>query len=213
MNICIKQKNRQRIQNMKVRNQIPTLFSEKDFSTFHPENSVDADFVEFLKDIRNCDKNIIILGDAGLGKTHLLYSALKLLSTSQVDQNWWDSDRAVKFKSRELMNTVHTTWRKDLSTTEYENAVNRYEAALKMEWLFIDDVGKQYFTESARVEMHSILDERYENGRKHFITSNLHKDGLVALLGDAAADRLFFNSKIHIMQGTSARTKDLPIAF
>lgn len=198
---------------MKIRNSIPLLFSKKGFDDYSPMGSYDKEFVDFLRDIKNCDKNIIILGDAGLGKTHLLYAALKELSSRQIDDKYWESERAIKFKGREIIETVHNTWDKDLRTTEYENAVNRYEASMNMEWLFIDDLGKQYFTESARVEMHSILDERYENGKKHFITSNLHKDGIVSLIGEAAADRLFYNSVIHIMEGTSQRTKDLPIAF
>ncbi len=123
-------------------------------------------------------RGLILQGNHGTGKNHLAAAiARKVLSLG----------RTVLFATvREIVSRIRETWSGDAGPSEREIIRGFAEVDL----LILDEVGRQYGTDSERIHLFEIIDRRYREMRPTIVLSNETPAGIEACLGRAAYDRL-----------------------
>lgn len=125
-----------------------------------------------LKGYLDCqDYNIVLIGDTGVGKSHLAYSALKSLSEHTKKMGLFINvvDLLVKIKE-------------DFSLeAEYIRRIS------EAEWLVLDDLGTEKVTEWSSGILYSILNKR----TKTIITTNLSPQDIMGTYGKRVYSRVF----------------------
>lgn len=117
------------------------------------------------------DYNIVLVGDTGVGKSHLAYSALKALSDHTKKMGIFINvvDLLVKIKE-------------DFSLeAEYIRRIS------EAEWLVLDDLGTEKVTEWSSGILYSILNKR----TKTIITTNLSPQDILGTYGKRVYSRVF----------------------
>ena len=164
------------------------LYFLKDFSlldddlknaSFDNYKAVTREQKEDLKNVRSQlkgyldgqDYNIVLIGDTGVGKSHLAYAALKALSdhTKKIGLFINVVDLLAKIKE-------------DFSLeSEYIKRIS------EAEWLVLDDVGTEKVTEWSSGILYSILNKR----TKTIITTNLAPEDIKGTYGKRIYSRIF----------------------
>ena len=164
------------------------LYFLKDFSlldddlasaTFQNFKALTREQKEDLKAVRSQlkgyldgqDYNIVLIGDTGVGKSHLAYAALKALSdhTKKIGLFINVVDLLAKIKE-------------DFSLeAEYIRRIS------EAEWLVLDDVGTEKVTEWSNGILYSILNKR----TKTIITTNLSPRDIMGTYGKRVYSRIF----------------------
>lgn len=164
------------------------LYFLKDFSlmdddlknaSFDNYKSVTREQKEDLKNVRSQlkgyldgqDYNIVLIGDTGVGKSHLAYAALKALSdhTKKIGLFINVVDLLAKIKE-------------DFSLeAEYIRRIS------EAEWLVLDDLGTEKVTEWSSGILYSILNKR----TKTIITTNLSPRDIMGTYGKRVYSRIF----------------------
>lgn len=117
------------------------------------------------------DYNIVLVGDTGVGKSHLAYSALKALSDHTKKMGLFINVVDLLSKIKE-----------DFSLeAEYIKRIS------EAEWLVLDDVGTEKVTEWSSGILYSILNKR----TKTIITTNLEPTGIKGTYGKRIYSRIF----------------------
>lgn len=134
---------------------------------------------EDLKNVRNQlkgyldgqDYNIVLIGDTGVGKSHLAYSALKALSDHTKKMGLFINVVDLLAKIKE-----------DFSLeAEYIRRIS------EAEWLVLDDLGTEKVTEWSNGILYSILNKR----TKTIITTNLSPRDIMGTYGKRVYSRVF----------------------
>jgi DNA replication protein DnaC len=122
--------------------------------------------------------SLIIAGMVGTGKT-LLAQALA--------QDLLKAKRKFVFSTaRQIIRDIRSTWKRDSDRSEDE-VIAMY---VNTDYLFIDEVGIQYGTESEQIAMFDIINGRYEYERPTILITNLDIIGLKEIMGERIIDRL-----------------------
>ncbi len=123
-------------------------------------------------------RGLILQGNPGTGKNHLAAAiARTVLSMGRT---------VLHATAWETISRIRETWRGDAGPSERE-IVRRFA---EVDLLILDEVGKQYGTDSERVHLFEVIDHRYREMRPTVILSNETPAGIEACLGRAAYDRL-----------------------
>ena len=164
------------------------LYFLKDFSlmdddlksaTFDNYKALTREQKEDLKNVRNQIKsyldgeeyNIVLIGDTGVGKSHLSYSALKGLSD-------YTKKMGLFINVVDLLAKI----KEDFSLeAEYIRRIS------EAEWLVLDDLGTEKVTEWSNGILYSILNKR----TKTIITTNLSPKDIMAIYGKRVYSRVF----------------------
>ncbi|AZF92366.1 helicase loader [Streptococcus phage CHPC879] len=164
------------------------LYFLKDFSLMDDDlrnasfDNYQASTREQREDLRNVrsqlkgyldgqDYNIVLIGDTGVGKSHLAYSALKALSEHTKKMGLFINvvDLLVKIKE-------------DFSLeAEYIRRIS------EADWLVLDDLGTEKVTEWSNGILYSILNKR----TKTIITTNLSPQDIMGTYGKRVYSRIF----------------------
>lgn len=164
------------------------LYFLKDFSlmdddlksaSFENYHALTKEQKEDLKNVRSqlkgyldgLDYNIVLIGDTGVGKSHLAYAALKALSDHTKKMGLFINivDMLAKIKE-------------DFSLeAEYIRRIS------EAEWLVLDDVGTEKVTEWSSSILYSILNKR----TKTIITTNLSPQDIMGTYGKRVYSRIF----------------------
>lgn len=164
------------------------LYFLKDFSlmdddlknaNFDNYKAVTRDQKEDLKNVRSQlrgyldgqDYNIVLIGNTGVGKSHLAYSALKALSDHTKKMGLFINVVDLLAKIKE-----------DFSLeAEYIRRIS------ESEWLVLDDVGTEKVTDWSSGILYSILNKR----TKTIITTNLNPQDIMETYGKRVYSRVF----------------------
>lgn len=164
------------------------LYFLKDFSlldddlktaSFENYKAVTREQKEDLKNVRSQlrgyldgqDYNIVLIGDTGVGKSHLAYSALKALSDHTKKMGLFINVVDLLAKIKE-----------DFSLeAEYIRRIS------EAEWLVLDDLGTEKVTEWSSGILYSILNKR----TKTIITTNLSSQDIMGTYGKRVYSRVF----------------------
>lgn len=164
------------------------LYFLKDFSLMDDDlrnasfDNYQASTREQREDLRNVriqlkgyldgqDYNIVLIGDTGVGKSHLAYSALKALS-----------DHTKKMGI--FINVVDLLAKIKEDFTLEAEYIRRISEA---EWLVLDDLGTEKVTEWSNGILYSILNKR----TKTIITTNLSPQDIMGTYGKRVYSRVF----------------------
>lgn len=164
------------------------LYFLKDFSlmdddlrdaSFENYQAVTKEQKEDFKNVRGqlkgyldgLDYNIVIIGDVGVGKSHLAYSALKALSDHTKKMGLFINVVDLLAKIKE-----------DFSLeAEYIRRIS------EADWLVLDDLGTEKVTEWSNGILYSILNKR----TKTIITTNLSPQDIMGTYGKRVYSRIF----------------------
>lgn len=178
------------------------VYKRYENSTFENfETSLD---IEFLKKPRELTQNVIITGGVGLGKTHLAYAIINQEAEKKTfpDGSKFYFSSFVHYASiKEIIDNIKALWRTGADATDKEIVDNYKNIPL----LIIDEIGVQYGSDSERIELYEIFNERYCQMLPTIAISNYNKQQISKTLGLRITDRLFGSAKILELEGESKR--------
>jgi DNA replication protein DnaC len=165
---------------------IPDRFQDRSLKTFIADTDKKREALKFAVDYANnfddalkTGRSAIFIGLPGTGKTHLAVGiALRIMHRD---------NRIVYFTTvRKAMNRVKGTWNKGSEETELE----AIESLSMPDLLILDEIGVQFGSDTEKMILFDILNERYERRRPTILLSNLTIDMVKSYLGDRVIDRL-----------------------
>lgn len=162
-----------RFQDRSLKNYVATTEGQKAALRFAVEYA--DNFDQALKTGRSA----VFIGKPGTGKTHLAAGIAQRLMARQ--------NRTVLFTTvRKAIASIKATWSRDSSMSEMDAVKHLATPDL----LILDEVGVQFGTDTEKLIMFDILNERYETRRPTILMSNLTAAEVTEYLGERIADRL-----------------------
>ena len=165
------------------RSGIPERFKNRTLDTYLADTPAKNRALDFsLEYALNFDgksgKSALFVGKPGTGKTHLAVgiglSAMR------------DGYSVLFFTVMRAIRRVKDTWSRDSKESE-SGAI---AALVDPDLLILDEVGVQFGSETEKLILFDILNERYEKRRSCILLSNLSSDEISAFLGERVIDRL-----------------------
>ena len=176
-------------------------FENATFENFEIHNEEEKRLVEILKEAPSLKNNVIITGGVGIGKTHLMYAILNKFCEKK--DGYYLSKEISIVSIKEIIDIIRQTWRKDADRYDMDALDNLKSVPL----LIIEEVGVQYGSDSERIELFDIFNDRYNNMLPTIITSNFNEGQIKSTLGLRSYDRLFGGAYIFNLTGKSRRNR------
>ena len=181
-----KKKMRQdRIESSLGRSGIPLRFKKHSFSTYHTKTEdmklkkqICQDYAQDFDKKLELGTSLIFCGNTGTGKTHLACSI-----ANHIIQN---GRTAVFMNVIRVIRQVKETWSKESNKKEQE-AINWF---LNPDLLILDEIGVQFGSESEKIILFEILNERYLNVKPTILISNLSIEKSQEFIGQRVMDRM-----------------------
>jgi len=123
----------------------------------------------------NC---LVMAGKVGTGKTHL---AAAMINT-MVEKG--KNSKLVKMS--EVIRNIKSTWSK--GALQDESEVIKFYSSLPL--LIVDEIGVQFGTDTEKLLLSEIIDNRYQDILPTVLISNLDTDGIKNCIGERSYDRL-----------------------
>ena len=124
-------------------------------------------------------RSAVFAGLPGTGKTHLAAGiALRLMHR--------DKRRVLFSTVMRAIRSVKDTWHKGSELTETQAIA----ALVAPDLLILDEVGVQFGSDTEKLILFDVLNERYEERKPCLLLSNLPVDEVKAFLGERIFDRL-----------------------
>lgn len=142
----------------------------------------------FSDRLKNCD-NILMFGNPGTGKNML--SAC--ICQSLVGQGY----SVLHTTALKLVRRIKESWGKGKDLTE-QQAIDQFS---KPDLLVIDEVGIQFGSDTEKILLFEVINERYENMRPTVVISNLTAAAVEEYLGSRVMDR-FHEGKSAVLEFT-----------
>jgi DNA replication protein DnaC len=178
---------------------IPVQKRLEDFNFAHPQK-IDSDRVRYLfrMDFLRQNKNVILCGNVGLGKTHLA-SALALKACQE-------GFTALFSSAVQIVNELDIARRQD-------RLVRQLRKFSKVDLLVIDELGYMPIDKIGCDLLFQVISARYETGSTVITTNRAYKDWPIIFNNDsvvtsAVLDRLLHHAETIVVEGPSYRMKD-----
>lgn len=155
------------------------------------------DYAENFEEYQELGRSLIFCGNTGTGKTHLANGIANHIIREKVKT-------AVFIEVLKAIRMVKETYSKTSSRTE-QDAINWFKIP---DLLILDEVGVQFDSDTEKVILFEIINERYENLKPTILISNNSPEKLRQFVGDRVMDRMKENGgKIMKFEGESFRGK------
>ena len=143
------------------------------FQTLTKQQREDLENVKALARgyLKNGNYNLVLIGDTGVGKSHLARSILKAISDN--------TDQTVAFIN---VIDLFSKLKRDFDSTDYY-----IEKMAEVDLLVLDDVGSEKISDWATSILQSLFDKR----KKTIITTNLEPEELLDVYGSRVHSRIF----------------------
>lgn len=171
----------------KIKNSgIPERFQRRSLNNFVADTPAQEAALVFatryadgFDDALDTGRSSLFIGKPGTGKTHLAIGiGLRVMHRDKRTVLFTTVMRAIR--------SVKDTWGRDSQCSETE----AIEALVKPDLLILDEVGVQFGSETEKLIMFDVLNERYEKRRPTLLLSNLTIDEVKTYLGERVFDRL-----------------------
>lgn len=165
---------------------IPPRFADrtlKNYAATTPEQQHALAFATAYADdfdaVLKTGRCAMFVGNVGTGKTHLAAGiALRLMRRD---------NRCVLFSSvMQAVRSIKETWNKGSELSESQAIA----ALVRPDLLILDEVGVQFGSETEKLLMFEVLNERYGARKPTLLMSNLSLEEIKAYLGERIFDRL-----------------------
>lgn len=165
---------------------IPERFQNRSLQSFVAETEAQARALEFATDYADSfddalatGRSALFIGKPGTGKTHLAVGiGLRVMHRD---------NRTVLFTTvMRAIRRVKDTWSRDSRETETQAVA----ALVFPDLLILDEVGVQFGSDTEKLILFDVLNERYEKRRPTLLLSNLTLDEVKSYLGERVFDRL-----------------------
>ena len=171
---------------------IPPRFRDCTFKTYDLEKGcLSKEKLELMRSAVKSGKNIIMFGDNGTGKTHLLYSIVKLAEylgmTTKV------------IIAADYHEEIKEAWRLKQDANQ---VIKKYA---EPDYLLIDELDKGYHSDSEEYQRYKLLNERYLEMKGTAVTLNGNKDNIESIIGRSGFERLLQNGEVFEFRGKSFR--------
>ena len=171
----------------------PERYHVESLETFKAENDAQkkgkAAAERFLKAIKCGEfKTLVLLGNAGTGKTHLACGIIREFG-------------GYYFTAPDIVEALRRAKSFTADTTE-ERLIKHYGHT---PLLVLDEIGRGINAADEKYMIYQVLNARYNTRRPTVLISNFNKADFLAYIGVAAADRLVESAEVCEMNGTSYR--------
>lgn len=165
---------------------IPERFHDRTLLNFDTQNDQQKralqfalDYADSFDEVMRTGRSAIFVGPPGTGKTHIAAGiGLRLMARQR---------RTVLFMTvMRMMRRIKDTWSRDSSESESQ-AIG---ALVFPDLLILDEIGVQFGSETEKMLLFDVLNERYEKRRPSILLSNQSPDEVKAYLGERIFDRL-----------------------
>lgn len=164
---------------------IPERFKDRTLESFVANTEAQRKALDFameyanrFEDVARTGKSALFIGKPGTGKTHLSVGiALRAMQ---------DGHTALFTTVIRAIRRIKDSWSRDSD----ENETSVIESFVFPDLLVFDEVGVQFGSETERLYLFDILNERYENRKPTILLSNLSIAEVKTFLGERAFDRL-----------------------
>ncbi len=139
-----------------------------------------------LSERAEAGRSAVFCGRPGNGKTHLACAIASAAIHGGRD--------AVFTTAIRLVRRIKETWSRDSVETESE-AIRSF---VRPDLLVIDEIGVQFGSETEKLLLFDVLNDRYEQRKSVVLVSNLAIDGVKEFLGERVFDRLREDDGVYI---------------
>jgi DNA replication protein DnaC len=136
--------------------------------------------------------SLLLLGNAGTGKTHQAYGALRLIAESGRPPIGWRGTSAVDLYA-------------ELRPRDGIDSHEVFTRYADLDLLLLDDVGAAKDTQFTEDVTYRLVNHRYEQNLPMILTTNLRVDDLRKAIGDRTASRLAAMCTQVELRGTDRR--------
>lgn len=164
---------------------IPPRFAHCTFDTFKVESqeqqtamAVCKQYAADFRQLHSQGTCLVLRGSIGTGKNHLACAIAR-----QVNEQGYT---CLLLTVAEIIQRVRATWDRQTEETQAE-ITSRFG---DVDLLILDEVGRQYGSESEKIILFQVIDTRYRAMRPTIVLSNLSPGEISDYLGGAAYDRL-----------------------
>lgn len=194
---------KQRIQRLFDFSRLGERFKNSTFDRFEPLPGTEKalkyakEFAENFLDHLEKGTGLIIFGEPGNGKTHLVAAVVhKVISQGKTAIFQWVPD---------LLDRIKRTYGKNGQVEETEDEILR--AVNSVDLLVLDDLGAEQWTQWTEGKMTSIIEHRYRFRKPILVTTNCQVQELKKVISFRAYDRLLEMCLMVENSGSSYRRK------
>lgn len=176
-------------------------FSDATLDKFQQTSAEHVRLINYLKDsLKNgWNKNVVISGACGVGKTYLAFALIR--ATSKINSkypNYWDSKIFFYIQARQIFEKIKQSFNQQ---SDYDILENEKKAPV----LIIDEIGVQKASDFEKEILFEIFDYRYGNCLPTIVLSNLTPPEIAKVIGSRNADRLFGKCDFFYLTAPSGR--------
>ena len=187
-----KQAQREKLERYK-KSGVPERYFKESLDTYKIKNKMQATAAKaatnFLHAAKRGEfKSLVMLGNAGTGKTHLSCAILRELG-------------GVYRIAPDIVEEMRRA--KSFTAAETEAEIIDYYGRVKL--LVIDEIGRGISATDEKYVIYQLVNARYNTRKPTVLISNLGKSDFLQYIGVAAADRLVESAEICELKGESYR--------